>query len=312
MSTKFRELIDNPAAPGGITGALFAADLPQGGGPDTTARADSVMQGDTAIGVELSSPFSVFIDGTLQPGSVHAGTDVHAKGGIFGLGRAEVVAGRDVSAQSAENTVIRAGRDVNIASRIERCEVVAGFAVNACSAEIVGCRVRSAFFVSASSLGDDRGTPTWIAVGTPDFIRCTLESLDEELRSVHRDAALLARAVESLAAGVKYLNANQIRKARSLEESLFRLRGQCDTLQRRRAMLANHHEACVCLRVARKIHSGVTVTVLGRTHRFSKALSGPGWIGLRRVTGSVELVFLEENSGREITLEAVAAMADAS
>lgn len=312
MSTKFRELIDIPAVPEGIPGAPFVADLPKGEGSDTSARADLVIRGDTAIGVELSSPLSVLIDGNLLPGSVHAGTDVHAHGGILGLGRAEVVAGRDVSALSAKNAVIRAGRDVNIASRIEGCEVLAGFALDACSAEVVGCRVRSAFFVSACSLGDDRGTPTWIAIGTPELNRCALEPLDEELRNVRRDAALLARAVESLAAGAKYLNANQMRKARSLEESLRRLRGQSVTLQRRRVMLANDHESCVCLRVTRKIHSGVTVTVFGRTHHFSNAVFGPGWIGLRRVTGSVELVYLDENTGREITLEAVAATADMS
>ncbi len=192
--------------------------------------------GTVHIGGGVASGFTVKARGDIQVGGsssaeqVTAGQDVIVGGGIQGLKRGRVEAGRDVRARFIENAYVMSERNVHAGSILHsQVECRGRVEVSAGKGLIAGGAVRAGEAVVAKAIGTPLATPTEIQVGTDPVVR-------KEMAKAVNDAKECERQILQLEAQKESINSLQAFKGDDKQ------RAQTQRLERRLRLLREHFE----------------------------------------------------------------------
>jgi hypothetical protein len=140
-----------------------------------------VVKGDIISGFTVKVTGSIQVNGVIEDAEIYAGGDVYALG-CAGGGKGSVSAGGSVSIKYAENSRIRAGKDINVDEYLINCNVHADGSVyvKKKKGHIIGGETTAFHAVEANHIGNPEETRTVISAGFSSELKQQFALIDEE------------------------------------------------------------------------------------------------------------------------------------
>lgn len=187
-------------------------------------RGSASIGGSVLAGFRVEAPGNVVVKEVVENAVIVAGGDVQVGCGIVMDQGGYVEAGGGISALYAQNAVLRARGDVNIAHEINNCEVTAGKNVIATRGrgKIVGGILRCGEAVLAKEIGSPAGVETQIFLGM-DRTAETYTARKKELEGI------LQKINNSLGAGdIKSILEKTPPHKRQIVAEVIKTRARCE------------------------------------------------------------------------------------
>ena len=164
---------------------------------DLDFRGDVIVKGNVFSNVTIKTTGNIIIDGHVEIATLIAGKDILLRNGMQGSGTGKVKCGGTLMAKFLEQTVVRAGGDVN-ANAILNCDINAGgsVVVSGSRGTILGGTVTAVEKIEAYSLGNRVGLKTYVIVGLRNDFKVEMSAVDEQIEQCKARLAEAASGLE--------------------------------------------------------------------------------------------------------------------
>ncbi|MDR3264912.1 MAG: FapA family protein [Synergistaceae bacterium] len=129
-----------------------------------------IVRGSVREGFQIVAGGNIEIREMVEGSHIESVGDIVIKGGVRGMGKAQILAGGNVTADFVDQTSIRSQGDIKIKNAILHSDVSAQNSVTVMGgqkSQIAGGKVQAGVEVVCQTLGSEMGTKTEIIVGLP-------------------------------------------------------------------------------------------------------------------------------------------------
>lgn len=245
---------------------------------------DVVVLGDVISGFEVESDGSLFVKGRVEAGRLVARKgNIEVLGGVFGNGRAELSAARNLKLDFADNARLSAGEDVVVNKYLTNCRTSAGRAVqvHGSGGAIIGGQVVAGQRILASVAGSETSGRTQLSISSREGeleglvleqIEAELMDLSEDLRECEKAAALLVQLKGDLSS----LTLAQRQKVSGMARRVGELRARLAKQEERKAEAQQRRNRLKfdAIRIEREVFPGTQISILGATHHVGEHRAG--------------------------------------
>lgn len=158
-----------------------------------------VVGGSVLDGFEVHADRGLEIRGTAGSCVLRSGGDIAVAGGVNGRGKATVETGGRVRAKYLNETEVRAGGDVEVASEIVNCRVSTLGRVTVTAGAIIGGETVARCGVTVRTLGSELGVPTRLVIGRNHEVAARMEALSSRAAVIDGEIPRLIKRLENFA-----------------------------------------------------------------------------------------------------------------
>jgi len=164
-----------------------------------------LVRGDVKDNYHIKAKKSITVHGNVGSALLSSDEDVTVMNGVVGKGRGRLSARGNISVKFAENTVLRAGGDVNIRRAALNCKIIAGNRI-VCTKEkgqIIGGELKARHGIDVKILGNDSEHKMEVFAGSDFFMEHKLRELSQERRKYadgYKKIVLLLEKLEKVRA----------------------------------------------------------------------------------------------------------------
>jgi uncharacterized protein (DUF342 family) len=238
------------------------------------------VKGAVREGFEVSAGGDLFVEGVVEGATLRSNENIHIRIGVRGIGKAQIVAKKDVIVGYVDQAKVRAGGDIRVTEAILHSDVGArGMVVVAGSkkGQIVGGRIQAGSEVVCEILGSEMGTRTDVVVGVfPELLEErrrlgeALKEMQDKLREVETNLGYIKK-IESAGQLDEQKRGILLR----LTKAKFQLQAQIALIGEKSRGIeveVERNKASGKIRVRNVCHPGVVVTIRGLTYIVRETL----------------------------------------
>lgn len=227
-----------------------------------------VVKGNITSGFTVKAAGNVDVFGNVEDAIIEAGGKVSIRGGAYGRGKAQVIAGDDISVRFSENATLKTKGSLKVGEHAVHSRLIANkkILVGGKKGLIVGGIARAGEEVKCRTIGNHLATPTEIEVGVNPEEREELKSLEKKVEMDQENLNKTQRAIE----GLKQIQAQvgdlpPVKKDLliKLTRTQFQLMGQLKQAVERKALLEESLKQATSGKVgaAERIYPGTKITI---------------------------------------------------
>lgn len=152
------------------------------------------VRGSVRNGMSVKAQGNVSVDGMVESANVEAGGDILLNGGIKGMGKANVKAGRNVTARYIESANVYAKGTITATAVLQsNLEAEDGVDIIGSRGSIIGGTVRARNFVKCKNIGSANYIATNVMVGLPPELRKEKTQLEADLKKLKAEIVELEK-----------------------------------------------------------------------------------------------------------------------
>lgn len=227
-----------------------------------------VVKGNVTSGFTVKAAGNVDIFGNVEDATIDAVGKVTIRGGAYGRGKSQIIAGDDITVRFAENATIKTKGSLKVGEHAVHSRLVANKKVLVAGKKglIVGGIVRAGEEVKCRTIGNHLATPTEIEVGVNPEEREELKALEKKIEVDQENLNKTQRAIE----GLKQMQSQMgdLPPAKKdllikLTRTQFQLMGQLKQAVERKVQLEESLKQATSGKVgaAEKIYPGTKITI---------------------------------------------------
>lgn len=227
-----------------------------------------VIRGNVTSGFVVKAAGNVDVFGNVEDAYVDSAGKVTVRGGAYGRGKAQVIAGDDIAVRFAENATLKSKGTLKIGEHAVHSRLTANkkILVGGKKGLIVGGLARAGEEVKCRNIGNHLATPTEVEVGVNPEEREELKALEKKVELDQENLNKTQRAIEGLKqiqAQVGELPPPKKDLLIKLTRTQFQLMGQLKQAVERKVQLEEALKQATSGRVAAsdKIFPGTKITI---------------------------------------------------
>jgi uncharacterized protein (DUF342 family) len=253
---------------------------------------------------EVKSKKMISVHGAIEAARVRACGDVQVVGGVAARGNGLISSKGNISVRFCSDACLTAGGDIVIHRQAMNSQMLAAGRLIALRGSVIGGFAHAMGGAELYTVGSEANVRTRLAFGAEPAAIEQVEQLKEAIRKRRDQVNMIRDKAMPLVTNFGRLSQEQraqvtelLEKADIIEDEVVQMDGRYRQLVREFG-----GEAMPRVRIARRVHPGVIISVGKRAASVQKPLVGPLTIELRQDRGRHGLATVDESSGRVQTL----------